>query len=247
MSNVNQWTESGLAALPVRDGFRQRGMEMNRLETFADAAFAFAVTLLVVGGGDGVPMNYDEMLMAMKAVPAFAASFANIMLFWYAHHVWSRRFGLEDLRSVFLTLLLIFVVLVYVYPLKAIYAGALDALSGGMLDSVFAIQSYDQLRILFAIFGIGYACLAGVIVLLNRYACACREQLMLSDIEVHDTRTDVRVWLINVAVGLASVILALILPDPLIGMAGMFYSVLGLLIPVYAIRRSKTRDLLTEF
>jgi uncharacterized membrane protein len=77
----------------VVDGFRQRGEEMTRLETFTDAAFAFAVTLLVVGGGDAIPTNFDELILAMKQVPAFAASFANIMLFWYAHHVWSRRPG----------------------------------------------------------------------------------------------------------------------------------------------------------
>jgi hypothetical protein len=72
------------------NGFKQRGEEMTRLETFTDAAFAFAVTLLVVGGGDSVPTNFADLVFAMKQVPAFAASFANIMLFWYAHHVWSR-------------------------------------------------------------------------------------------------------------------------------------------------------------
>ena len=73
----------------------------------------------------------------MKQVPAFAASFANIMLFWYAHHVWSRRFGLDDAGTVFLSLLLIFLVLIYVYPLKAIYSGAIEFFSGGYFPSYF--------------------------------------------------------------------------------------------------------------
>ncbi len=30
------------------DGFRERGMQVTRTETFVDAAFAFAVTLLIV-------------------------------------------------------------------------------------------------------------------------------------------------------------------------------------------------------
>jgi len=80
-----------LTTLPAKNGFRQRGVEMSRLETFTDAAFAFAVTLLVIGGGDSIPMSFEEMVRAIKQVPAFAASFANIMLFWYAHHIWSRR------------------------------------------------------------------------------------------------------------------------------------------------------------
>ena len=110
MPETDTFTSEQLAGMPTKDGFRQRGMEMTRLETFTDAAFAFAVTLLVVGGGDSIPMNFDEMVNALKQVPAFAASFANIMWFWHAHHVWSRRFGLEDTKSIVLSLVLVFVV-----------------------------------------------------------------------------------------------------------------------------------------
>ena len=37
-----------LDALPRLRGFRLRGMEMTRLETFIDAAFAFAISMLVI-------------------------------------------------------------------------------------------------------------------------------------------------------------------------------------------------------
>ena len=37
-----------LDALPRLDGFRLRGIAMTRLETFIDAAFAFAITTLVI-------------------------------------------------------------------------------------------------------------------------------------------------------------------------------------------------------
>ena len=39
-----------LDALPRRGGFRLRGLEMTRLESFVDATFAFAVSLLVIAG-----------------------------------------------------------------------------------------------------------------------------------------------------------------------------------------------------
>lgn len=39
--------------LPVKNGFRLRGMDMTRTETFTDAAFAFALTLLVVSVVEG--------------------------------------------------------------------------------------------------------------------------------------------------------------------------------------------------
>ncbi len=227
--------------MPVVNGFRQRGAETTRLETFTDAAFAFAVTLLVVGGGDSIPQDFDAMIGAMKQIPAFAASFANIMLFWYAHHIWSRRFGLEDARAVLISLLLIFAVLIYVYPLRAIYSGAIDFFTGGVLDSYFTIGSSGDLRSMYTIFGIGYAALSGIIVMLNRYARSQRDSLSLNALEVFDTQTAEQHWWLNVAVPLVSILLAAVLPANLLAVPGIFYGVLGVLIPWHAIRREKKR------
>ncbi len=227
----------------MKNGFRQRGMEMTRLETFTDAAFAFAVTLLVVGGGDSIPLNFEEMIRAINQVPAFTASFANIMLFWYAHHIWSRRFGLEDSRSVFLSLLLIFVVLIYIYPLKAIYSGAIHFFSGGYFESYFDLSSYDDLRIMFVIFGIGFASLSGVIVLLNNHAIAKAKDLALSEVEIFDTHTERMHWLMNMIVPVFSIVLAISLPDRLVVVAGIIYATFAILLPWYSIRRMRLRKL----
>jgi hypothetical protein len=217
-------------------------MEMTRLETFTDAAFAFAVTLLVIGGGDSVPVNFDEMLQAMKQVPAFAASFANIMLFWYAHHIWSRRFGLDDTPSILLSLLLIFVVLIYVYPLKAIYSGAIEFFSNGYFSSYFGLRSIADLRDLFVIFGVGFAGLSGIIVLLNRRAYAVRDTLALNALELFDLQTEKTHWNMNVIVALMSVLMALFLPDRWVVLAGMFYGVFAIILPWHGIRRGRLRD-----
>ena len=71
---------------PIRlpDGFVERGHNVTRIEAFVDAAFAFAVTLLVIAS-NSVPTSFEEMIQALKGVPAFAASFAQIMMFWSAH------------------------------------------------------------------------------------------------------------------------------------------------------------------
>jgi uncharacterized membrane protein len=225
------FTDRELDALPEIDGFRQRGMDMTRLEAFTDAAFAFAVTMLVVGGGDAIPANFDEMIAAMKQVPAFAASFANIMLFWYAHHTWSRRFGLDDLASAIFSMMLIFVVLIYVYPLKAIYSGALQFFTGGLLESYFVMTSVDDLRVMFLIFGCGYASLSLVIVLLNRHALRLSDELSLSDEERWATATQIQQWLISTAVPIVSIVLALTMPGAWVVLAGMIYSSFGLLMP----------------
>ena len=87
-----------LSTLPVRDGFRMRGESVTRLETFVDAAFAFAVTLLVVSF-EAMPSTFAELYDALRRLPAFLAGFAIIALFWHAHHRFSRRFGLEEARQ----------------------------------------------------------------------------------------------------------------------------------------------------
>ena len=70
-----------LDQLPVVKGFRQRGLEMNRVETFTDAAFAFSLTLLVISF-DSLPATFEEFLMALRNVPAFAGRFATLGMFW---------------------------------------------------------------------------------------------------------------------------------------------------------------------
>ena len=163
------------------------------------------------------------------------------MLFWYAHHRWSRRYGLEDAGSAVFTMLLIFVVLVYVYPLKAIYSGALEFFSAGYLESYFEMTSVDDVRSMFYIFGTGYIAMSGVIVLLNRHALGKSEELSLSASERYDTVTEIQHWIINMAVPTVSIVLAATLPGNLVALSGLFYAVFGIVLPWHHIRREKAR------
>ena len=92
------WTQERLNRLEQRDGFYHRGEVMTRIEVFSDAAFAFAVTMLVISL-DTIPENFDQLLQALRRVPAFAASFAILVVIWLAHRRWSQRFGLDDTIS----------------------------------------------------------------------------------------------------------------------------------------------------
>ena len=62
-----------LDALPRLGGFRLRGMEITRLETFVDAVFAFAITMLVIAAQQ-IPDDVETLLAAFKDVPVFVAS-----------------------------------------------------------------------------------------------------------------------------------------------------------------------------
>ena len=227
----------------TKDGFKIRGAEMTRIETFVDAAFAFAVTLLVIGGGDSIPSNYQDFLRALQQVPAFALCFANIVFFWYAHHIWSRRFGLDDGLSTFLSLLLILIVLIFVYPLKAIYAGAFDFIPGFDSRAVFSLTSVDDLSGLLIIFGLAFSTLSAIIAALNWHALRLADDIGLSEEEKFDTKTVTQLWLINALVPLGSVAIALITTGVFwTKTASIFYIAFAIALPLLKFTRKRERS-----
>ncbi len=227
----------------TKDGFLIRGSEMTRLETFVDAAFAFAVTLLIVGGGD-IPKSYGEFVLTIQQLPASALCFANIAFFWNAHYSWSRRYGLEDTRSTFLSLILIFVVLVFVYPLKAIYSGAFLFLPGIDQESTFVYSSIGDFGAMLVIFGLAFSSLSSIIVLLNWHALSVAEAIGLSPTERFDTVTTIQLWLTNALIPLASAMIALLVDGMWLVSAAFFYIVFGVVMPIVSSRRRRQRRVL---
>jgi len=136
---MRQWTDAELRGLRTDRGFRLRGLEMTRLEAFIDAAFAFATTMLIISQS-GIPSSVAELTDALKDVPAFLTSFATIASFWYAHRSWSRRYGLEDTPAVLISLALVFVMLIFVFPLKMAYSALFAWITAGFLPTSFALR-----------------------------------------------------------------------------------------------------------
>src|SRR5258708_19116839 len=110
-----------LDALPRLGGFRLRGIAMTRLETFMDAAFAFAITMLVIATQQ-IPDDIETLLAAFRNVPAFVASIIVLGIFWRDHWLWSRRYGLEDGVSIFIIWAMIVTIFYFIYPLKSIFS-----------------------------------------------------------------------------------------------------------------------------
>src|SRR2546429_9066980 len=147
-----------LDALPRLGGFRLREMEITRLETFIDAAFAFAITMLVIAAQQ-IPDDVKTLLAAFKNVPAFVASIVVLGIFWRGHWLWSRRYGLEDGVSIFISWAMIVTILIYIYPLKAIFSFMWFLLSGGRVGHTLCPHFESGIRALFLVFARGVCAL----------------------------------------------------------------------------------------
>ncbi len=217
-----RWTEKELDNLAVENQFRLRGLEVTRLDTFVDAAFAFVLTLLVISF-DEIPSNIPEMLAAVKRIPGFAASFIVLMMFWLQHRLWSRRYGLENFKTILHSLTLIFVALVYVYPLRMVFEGMFANLTGGFLSTSYQIETYNDLRMIFVFYSVGFLAMSLLVSQLYRTASRNSTLLALNQIERRKTRIEMHVWMLAASFGLLSIFLALILPDAWVLAAGYMY------------------------
>ncbi len=206
-----------LDALPRLGGFRLRGTEITRLETFIDAAFAFAITMLVIAAQQ-IPDDIETLLAAFKNVPVFVASIIVLGIFWRGHWLWSRRYGLEDGISIFISWAMIVTILIYMYPLKAIFSSMWFLLSNGRLGHALGSHSGSQTRTLFVIFALGFTAIALEVVLLNLRAWQLRKP---------------------VCVGIISFVLAMILPRERIDWSGWVYFSMAILVPVHSAYRRR--------
>jgi hypothetical protein len=227
-----------LNALPRLRGFRLRGLEMTRLETFVDATFAFAITTLVIAG-QNVPTDVNDLLAAFRNVPAFVASTIVLGIFWRGHWLWSRRFGLEDGTSIFISWALLLTILIYIYPMKMVFDGMWYLLSSRQFGQPLNIRSPGQARMLFALYAAGFTAISTEILLLNWRAWRLREPLRLDAFERRTTRGELTGWMIPVAIGVLSLVLALTLPVGKIAWSGWVYFTMAVLVPLHSAFRRR--------
>lgn len=198
-----------------------------RLDAFTDAAFAFAVSLLVIGGA-GAPTDFQALVGALGDIPAFAFGFAVVLMFWFAHVRWRRLRGEGDWRSLLLTLLLVFLVLIYIQPLRAMAAATSVFFTGQ--GRGFA----GDLPGLFAVYGTGFVAMALTVAAL--YWDALRNDALDGEGRAA-ARGEIGIWLILAGTGIVSILISL---TPFGKFAAFAYSTLPLTIGLFARRHDWT-------
>jgi uncharacterized membrane protein len=233
-----KWTEESLSALATKDGYRLRGDSMTRIEVFSDAAFAFAVTMLVISLST-IPHNFNELVAAIQKVPSFAASFTVMMLIWLTHRRWSQRFGMDDGVSTFLTLSLVFVVLIYVYPLKLIMDLMFYAFSQRLFPADYQVTNTTEVALLMAIFSFGFFLISLIQLGLYRRAANKEDELCLSPLEKLLIGKEVLIWSVQASLAFLVALAALIFMSSVGYLAGIAYGLTPIIIPLVTLKTKR--------
>jgi uncharacterized membrane protein len=230
----------------VQNGFRLRGLgEVSRVEALSDGVFAFAITLLVVSLE--VPRTFDELLVTMRGFLAFAITFAMLFHVWHTQYRFFRRYGLNDNFTIWMTALLLFVVLFYVYPLKFVWTYIVNALLGlGTKVETSAgnfepVVRGEQMPTMLAIYGAGFAAVFAIFALLYLRAYRRRAALGLNELESHDTLSAFQENALMSLVGVASIAIALTRNPRYMTLSGMSYWLIGPVMFLHGYARGRRR------
>ncbi|MEO8233714.1 MAG: TMEM175 family protein [Ignavibacteriota bacterium] len=100
----------------MNNQFTIRCTNPTRLENFSDAVFAFSITLLMVSLE--VPRTFSQILGLTDELIAFAITIIPLFIIWNQHRTFFRRYGIDDSTILKWNTALLFIVLIFIFPLK---------------------------------------------------------------------------------------------------------------------------------
>ncbi len=217
----------------------RRTVGKKRLDAFVDGAFAFSATLLAVGNAPAM-QSFDDVIMRFAHVPAFGLSLLVIMTFWWAHRQYGYLVVHDDSISNAVSIFIMFVVMVFVFPLGFLAEAFLHWLSDGILPGVGLNAS--QMEDIYLLFGAGFILLSAAYAFLYWHALHGRINRRVPAVLLPATHKRFRNWILCILTGFISITAAQLAPiESLIWLPMVPYGILIIgLILLAVIRLFKT-------
>jgi uncharacterized membrane protein len=217
---------------------RKRDFEIQRIETFSDGVFAFAVTLLIVSLE--VPKSFEDLLTSMRGFFPFAISFTVLVSIWAEQHRFFRKYGMEDGWTIVLNAALLFIVLFYTYPLKFLFTLMFSDQIYGPQKSPIKITA-RQVPTLMTVYALGFIVIYFLFTLMYYNVYIKSNELGLTPTKKFDCKSDMYKEIIMVCVGICSLLFSLLLKDENSGNAGLIYLLIFPALTVYYFFRKRIR------
>jgi len=199
------------AHLTRKGAIEWRSHEPSRIETFSDAAFAFALTLIIVS--IEVPKSFDDLMETMKGTLSFAVCFALLFNIWNSQNIFFRRYGLNDSYITALNAILLFVVLIYTYPLKFLFELVFSQTQTYKLNGKELPMIHEgQINTLMLIYGAGFIAIYSLFYLMYRHAQKQAHALKLTPVELYETKTATNINLVCICICLLPTLAVIIAP-----------------------------------
>jgi len=136
--------------------------------------------------------------------------------------------------------------LFYTYPLKFVFSGLFNEITGHhevheIGGKAVPWMGAEQAPRLMVIYGIGYAAVFFIFVLLYLNALRKSDQLELTEVEVFDTRTSMLESGLQVLVGVLCAGVAAILPPNIGGLSGFLFFLIPLGMTIIGMQRGAAR------
>jgi uncharacterized membrane protein len=212
--------------------FKIRGENPTRLENFSDAVFAFSITLLMISLE--VPKTFSRILELTDELIAFAVTIIPLFLIWQQHRLFFRRYGLDDRTVLISNTALLFIVLIFIFPLKFLSLFLIrffGFIFFGMENVFNTMIEGIQVPWLMVYYGIGALGILFVFSRFYKHAIRMRIEIGLSDEEQNITRYYYRLYLHLCFIPVISICFVLVFMNINVTIAsivsGMLYSLTG--------------------
>ena len=217
--------------------FNYRGLNQTRIETFSDAVFAVAFTLVVLSSS--VPETFEGLRKSIDdIIPSFIC-IVLIVVIWYQNYIFFLRYGLQNVGTVVINTFLTFLVLIYVYPLKflarflvELYSGLIFRTKIDFAESFGEPITGDNMTLLMTAYGGGATLIFISTAWLYRHALKKRGDLELSEYEIFSTKVSIWQNLLMGSIPFLSTVIAFLHP---FGNGSVNFSIAGFIYMLYPI------------
>ncbi len=179
----------------MQEQFKVRSNNPSRLENFSDAVFGFSITILMISLE--VPKTFTGMLDLTDELIAFAITIIPLVIIWNQHRKFFRRYGLNDKIIFRWNTVLLFIVLIFLFPLKFLSLFLIRFISWiffGTQNVFVTMIEGTQVPWLMVYYGIGAFGILFVFSRFYNHALRKKDELGLNSYEIKHTQYYKRVF-----------------------------------------------------